>query len=42
MQSSSAISLLVRTLVTPSIVALLGRWFWWPSGGLAGRAAGDG
>lgn len=21
---------IVRTLITPSIAALLGRWFWWP------------
>lgn len=23
-------TLVVRALVAPSIVALLGRWFWWP------------
>ena len=23
-------TLVVRALVVPSIVALLGRWFWWP------------
>jgi putative drug exporter of the RND superfamily len=25
-------TLVVRALVTPSVVALLGRWFWWPRG----------
>ncbi|WP_420891223.1 RND family transporter [Mycobacterium riyadhense] len=25
-------TLVVRALVVPSIVALLGRWFWWPAG----------
>jgi putative drug exporter of the RND superfamily len=25
-------TLVVRALVTPSVVALLGRWFWWPGG----------
>jgi putative drug exporter of the RND superfamily len=25
-------TLIVRVLVVPSIVALLGRWFWWPRG----------
>ncbi|MEZ0351222.1 RND family transporter [Mycobacterium sp. pR1184] len=29
-------TLVVRALVVPSIVALLGRWFWWP-GGIAPR-----
>jgi RND superfamily putative drug exporter len=24
-------TLLVRTFVLPSIIALLGRWFWWPT-----------
>jgi putative drug exporter of the RND superfamily len=23
-------TLIVRSLMTPSIAALLGRWFWWP------------
>lgn len=23
-------TLVVRSLITPSIAALLGRWFWWP------------
>jgi RND superfamily putative drug exporter len=23
-------TLIVRALMTPSIAALLGRWFWWP------------
>jgi RND superfamily putative drug exporter len=23
-------TLVVRSLVTPSIAAILGRWFWWP------------
>jgi putative drug exporter of the RND superfamily len=23
-------TLVVRSLVTPSIAAVLGRWFWWP------------
>ena len=23
-------TLVVRSLMTPSIAALLGRWFWWP------------
>jgi putative drug exporter of the RND superfamily len=30
-------TLLVRALVTPSVVALLGRWFWWPRGMTASR-----
>jgi RND superfamily putative drug exporter len=30
-------TLVVRALVVPSIVALLGRWFWWPRGLLAKR-----
>jgi putative drug exporter of the RND superfamily len=25
-------TLVVRALITPSVVALLGRWFWWPRG----------
>jgi RND superfamily putative drug exporter len=25
-------TLIVRTMLLPSLVALLGRWFWWPSG----------
>jgi uncharacterized membrane protein YdfJ with MMPL/SSD domain len=25
-----AVLIVVRALVTPSIAALLGRWFWWP------------
>jgi RND superfamily putative drug exporter len=25
-------TLIVRTFVMPSLVALLGRWFWWPAG----------
>jgi putative drug exporter of the RND superfamily len=25
-------TLVVRALITPSIVAILGRWFWWPPG----------
>ncbi len=29
-------TLVVRAFVVPSIVALLGRWFWWP--GIVGRA----
>jgi RND superfamily putative drug exporter len=24
-------TLMVRTFVLPSLVALLGRWFWWPT-----------
>lgn len=24
-------TLIVRTFVLPSLVALLGRWFWWPT-----------
>lgn len=24
-------TLVVRTFVLPSLIALLGRWFWWPS-----------
>jgi putative drug exporter of the RND superfamily len=24
-------TLIVRTFVLPSLVALLGRWFWWPA-----------
>lgn len=31
-------TLLVRSLLVPAIVALLGRWFWWP-GALSKRAA---
>jgi RND superfamily putative drug exporter len=23
-------TLIVRTFVLPSLIALLGRWFWWP------------
>lgn len=23
-------TLIVRSLMTPSIAAILGRWFWWP------------
>ena len=23
-------TLIVRSLMTPSVAALLGRWFWWP------------
>jgi putative drug exporter of the RND superfamily len=25
-------TLIVRTFVLPSLVALFGRWFWWPRG----------
>jgi putative drug exporter of the RND superfamily len=25
-------ALVVRALVVPSILALLGKWFWWPRG----------
>jgi putative drug exporter of the RND superfamily len=39
-------TLIVRSFMTPSIAALLGRWFWWPlnvkprpAGGLRGPAA---
>jgi RND superfamily putative drug exporter len=36
-------TLVVRAFVFPAIVALLGRWFWWPTGGgtmpRVGRAA---
>ena len=31
-------TLVVRALVMPSVVALLGRWFWWPRG-MAGAAS---
>jgi RND superfamily putative drug exporter len=24
-------TLIVRTFVLPSLIALLGRWFWWPT-----------
>jgi len=35
-------ALLVRTLLVPSTVALLGRWNWWPSAcGKAGEATPD-
>lgn len=30
-------TLVVRTLLMPSLVALLGRWFWWPHAPLASR-----
>ena len=30
-------TLVVRALITPSVVALLGRWFWWPRGMTASR-----
>ena len=30
-------TLVVRALITPSVVALLGRWFWWPRGMVASR-----
>lgn len=33
-------TLVVRALVVPSVVALLGRWFWWP-GGPARRATAE-
>jgi putative drug exporter of the RND superfamily len=32
-------TLLVRTFLMPSLVALLGRWFWWPR--LPARRVGD-
>jgi RND superfamily putative drug exporter len=31
---------LIRTLLIPSVVVLLGRWNWWPSG-LAVERAGE-
>jgi RND superfamily putative drug exporter len=35
-------TLVVRSLMTPSIAALLGRWFWWPQRvGTRRRAAGS-
>lgn len=30
-------TLIVRTFVLPSLVALLGRWFWWPNIPLVGH-----
>ncbi len=30
-------TLVVRASITPSVVALLGRWFWWPRGMAASR-----
>jgi putative drug exporter of the RND superfamily len=30
----------VRSLMTPSIAALLGHWFWWPQRVRTGRRAG--
>ncbi len=33
-------TLIVRSLMTPSIAALLGRWFWWPQRVLPRRRAG--
>jgi RND superfamily putative drug exporter len=34
-------TLIVRSFMTPSIAALLGRWFWWPRlPGRPGRRAG--
>jgi len=34
-------TLIVRSLMTPSIAALLGRWFWWPQRvGVRPRAPG--
>jgi RND superfamily putative drug exporter len=32
-------TLIVRTFVLPSIVALLGRWFWWPTPVTRGRSS---
>ena len=32
-------TLIVRSLMTPSIAALLGRWFWWPQRVGTGRRA---
>jgi RND superfamily putative drug exporter len=32
-------TLVVRSLMTPSIAALLGRWFWWPQRVRPGRRA---
>jgi putative drug exporter of the RND superfamily len=34
-------TLIVRTFVLPSLIALLGRWFWWPTGvGVLARGRG--
>ncbi len=33
-------TLVVRALITPSVVALLGRWFWWPRGMAGGASRG--
>jgi RND superfamily putative drug exporter len=30
-------TLVVRAFVVPSLVVLLGRWFWWPSGSASSR-----